>query len=230
LIGGYNKNKRTVFKAIFFDAAGTLIHLPKSVGYHYALVGKRVGLALDAPALDQAFTACWKQMPTRRAIEGPREDDDEGWWRELVDRVIDQVAPGTRELDRDAFFEVAYSHFAEAGVWELYPEVIEVLETLRPRFDLAVISNFDGRLRMIFEHLGLSEFFSHVFLSSELGMDKPDPLIYRRALKLSGVAPNETLHVGDDPVRDWRGAEAAGLSVFRLERPRNSLRDLLAAL
>ncbi len=167
-------------------------------------------------------------MPARPAIEGPREDDDKGWWRELVDRVIDQVAPGTSELDRDAFFEVAYSHFAEAGVWELYPDVIEVLEALRPRFDLAVVSNFDGRLRMILEHLGVSQFFSHVFLSSELGADKPDPEIFRRALQLSGARPNETLHVGDDPVRDWQGAEAAGLSVFRLDRPRNSLRDLLA--
>ncbi len=141
-----------MLKTIFFDAAGTLIHLPKSVGHHYALVGRRVGLALDASALDRAFSECWKQMPARPAIEGPREDDDKSWWRELVDRVIDQVAPATSELDRDAFFEVAYSHFAEAGVWELYPDVIEVLEALRPRFDLAVVSNFDGRLRMILEH------------------------------------------------------------------------------
>jgi putative hydrolase of the HAD superfamily len=219
-----------MMKAIFFDAAGTLIHLPKSVGFHYALVGQRVGLALDAAALDRAFTACWKRMPARPAIDGPREDDDKGWWRELVDQVIGQVARGTSELDRDAFFEVAYSHFAEAGVWELYPDVIEVLEALRPRFDLAVVSNFDGRLRMILEHLGVSQFFSHVFLSSELGADKPDPLIFQRALKLSGAAPNETLHAGDDPVRDWQGADAAGLSIFRLDRPRNSLRDLLAIL
>jgi putative hydrolase of the HAD superfamily len=225
-----NKNKPTAFKAIFFDGAGTLIHLPQSVGYHYALIGQRVGLAFDAAALDRSFTACWKQMPWRPAIEGPREDDDKGWWRELVNRVLDQVAPRTSELDRDAFFEAAYSHFAEAGVWELYPDVIEVLESLRPRFNLAVISNFDGRLRMILEHLGVSQFFSHVFLSSELGADKPDPLIYDRALKLSGTAPNETMHVGDDPVRDWRGAEGAGLSVFHLDRPRNSLRDLLTAL
>ena len=215
-------------KGIFFDAAGTLIHLPKSVGHHYALVGKRVGLALDAAALDRAFTECWKKMPTRPAIDGPREDDDKGWWLRLVDRVIDRVAPSTSELDRDAFFEVAYAHFAEAGAWELYPDVIDVLETLQPRFDLAVVSNFDGRLRMILEHLGVSKYFSHVFLSSELGADKPDPLIYQRALKLSRFASDETLHAGDDPVRDWQGAEAAGLSVFRLERPRNSLRDLLA--
>jgi putative hydrolase of the HAD superfamily len=216
-----------MIKAIFFDAAGTLIHLPRSVGYHYALVGQRVGLALDPAALDREFPACWKQMPERLAIDGPREDDDKGWWLELVDQVIDQVAPRTSELDRDAFFEVAYSHFAEAGVWELYPDVIEVLNALHPRFELAVVSNFDGRLRMILEHLGVSRFFSHIFVSSELGADKPDPLIYQRALKLGGLAPNEVLHAGDDPVRDWRGAEAAGLSVFRLERPRNALRDLL---
>jgi len=217
-------------KVIFFDAAGTLIHLPKSVGYHYAFVGKRAGLTLDAAALDQAFTACWKQMPTRPAVEGPRDHDDKGWWRELIDHVINRVAPRTSELDRDAFFQAAYSHFAEAGVWELYPEVIDILEILRPRFDCAIVSNFDGRLRRILEQLGVSRFFSHLFLSSELGADKPDPLIYHRALQLSDVAPDQALHVGDDPVRDWHGAEAAGLAVFRLERPRNSLRDLLTIL
>ena len=219
-----------MIKAIFFDGAGTLIHLPRSVGFHYAIVGRRVGLALDAAALDEAFAACWKQASARPAIDGPREDDDKGWWRELVNQVIDRVAPDTKDLDRDAFFEVAYSHFAEAGVWELYPDAIEVLEALRPHFDLAVVSNFDGRLRMILEQLGVSQFFLHIFLSSELGADKPDPLIYQRALNLSRLAPNEALHAGDDPLRDWQGAEAAGLSVFRLERPRNSLRDLLAIL
>ena len=81
---------------------------------------------------------------------------------------------------------------------------------------------------MILEHLGVSQFFSNVFLSSEIGADKPDPEIFRRALELTRRLPGETLHVGDDPVRDWEGAANAGLSVFRLDRPRNSLRDLLA--
>jgi putative hydrolase of the HAD superfamily len=83
---------------------------------------------------------------------------------------------------------------------------------------------------MILEHLGVSKFFAHVFLSSELGADKPDPEIFRRALRLSATRPNETLHVGDDPERDWQGAAVAGLRIFRLQRPRNSLRDLLAML
>jgi len=216
-------------KTIFFDAAGTLFHLPQGVGHHYAIAGRDVGLDLDPQAVDRAFAVAWKQMPAREPTHAPREDDDKGWWRELVDSVFQQVAPATHELDRDAFFEAAYSHFAEPGVWELFPEVVAALEALQPRYHLGVISNFDGRLRMILEQLGISKFFRVVVISSEIGADKPDPFIYRRAVELEGIEAHEALHVGDDPVRDWEAAAAAGLRVFRLERPANSLRDVLTA-
>ena len=216
-----------MIRAILFDAAGTLFFLTKTVGDHYAYVVREVGLELDAQKLESAFHAAWQQMPRRLAIDGPRKNDDKGWWRELIGRVFDQVAPSVNELDRDNLFEVAYEHFAEAGAWELYPEVPEVFEQLRPRFQLAVISNFDGRLRFILQHLGISKYFAHVLISSELGADKPDPEIFRRALKVMHLDANEVLHVGDDPERDWKAAAAAGLLVFGLDRPRNSLRDLL---
>lgn len=217
-------------EAIFFDAVGTLFYLTKTVGDHYALVGREVGLTLDAQQLDRAFYMAWERMPRRAAIDGPRENDDKGWWHELIDLVLDQAAPSLSEFDRDNFFEVAYEHFAEAGVWEAYPEVFGVLEKLQPRFQLVVISNFDGRLRLILEHLGISKFFGHLFVSSEIGADKPDPEIYRRALKFVNLTADQVLYVGDDPDRDWKAATAAGLSVFELDREKNSLRDLLALL
>ena len=219
-----------VIRAILFDAAGTLFYLTKTVGDHYAYVGREVGLDLDAQKLESAFHAAWKQMPRRPASDGPRENDDKGWWRELVGHVLDQVAPWLSEFDRDNFFEVAYEHFAEAGVWELYPEVSGVLQELTPQFQLAVISNFDGRLRFILQHLGISKHFAHIFISSELGADKPDAEIFRRALTTMHLKGDEVLHVGDDPERDWKAAKAAGLSVFRLDRPRDSLRDLATSL
>ena len=219
-----------MLKAISFDAVGTLFRLTKTVGDHYAYVGHEVGLDLDAQNLERAFNAAWKQMPQRAAIEGPRENDDKGWWRDLVNLVLGQVAPSLGELDRDNFFEIAYEHFAEPGVWELYPEVPSVLEELAPHFKLAVISNFDGRLRLILQHLGISKYFARAFISSELGADKPDPEIYRRAIRLMKLKPNEVQHVGDDPQRDWEVASLAGLSVFQLNRPQNSLRDLITIL
>jgi putative hydrolase of the HAD superfamily len=219
-----------MIKAIFFDALGTLFHLTRSVGHHYALVGSEVGLTLDPHQLDDAFYSAWKKMPHRAAIAGPRENDDKGWWHELVDLVLAHVAPALSEFDRDNFFQIAYEHFAEPGVWELYPEVSGVLEQLQPSFQLAVVSNFDGRLRFILQHLGISKFFEHIFISSEIGADKPDPEIFQRALKLIGLKPKQVLHVGDDPERDWEAASAAGLSIFRLHRPKNSLRDLVTTL
>jgi putative hydrolase of the HAD superfamily len=221
---------KAMLKAIFFDAVGTLFYLTKTVGDHYALVANEVGLKLEAKKLDAAFYSAWKQMPPREAINGPRENDDKDWWRELADAVLKEAAPTVGELDRDNFFEVAYEHFAEAGVWELYPEVIGVLEQLRPRFELAIVSNFDGRLRVILERLGTSKYFGHVFVSSEIGADKPDPEIFRRALKFLNLPPAEVLHIGDDPERDWTAATAAGLPIFKLDREKNSLRDLLPTL
>lgn len=217
-------------KAIFFDAVGTLFRLTKSVGENYALIGKEIGLTLDADQLDHAFYSAWKRMPPRNAIDGPRENDDKDWWRELVDLIFADVAPSVNELDRDNFFEIAYEHFAEAGVWELYPEVIEVLEELHPRLQLAIVSNFDGRLRLILQHLGISKYFSRVFVSSEIGADKPDPEFFRRALRITKLNTGDVMHVGDDPERDWRAAAATGLFVFQLDRSTNSLRDLLPTL
>jgi putative hydrolase of the HAD superfamily len=223
-------NKEKPPKAIFFDAVGTLFHLNGTVGHHYARVGSGIGLTLDADKLDRAFYSVSKKMPARAAIDEPRENDDKGWWHELVDLVLGEAAPSLSKLDRDNFFEIAYEYFTEAGVWELYPEVSGVLKKLGPCFQLAVISNFDGRLRFILDHLGISKFFAHVFISSEIGADKPDPEIYRRALNLIELKANEVLHVGDDSERDWEAASAAGLSIFRLDRPKHSLRDLVAAL
>ena len=93
-----------MIKAIFFDAAGTLFFLTKTVGDHYAYVGREVGLDLDAQELDRAFHTAWKEMPRRSAIDGPRENDDKGWWRELVDLILDQVAAFAGRIRSGQFF------------------------------------------------------------------------------------------------------------------------------
>lgn len=213
-------------KAVFFDATGTLIHLPRGVGYHYALVAERFGIALDPKNASRAFLQAWKEMPSRPATRQPREDDDRGWWRILVSRVL---ALHGREPN-EKFFETLYAHFAEPGVWELHPEVAEVLAALAGKYRLGIISNFDGRLRKILADLGIESLFTAICISSEVGADKPDRFIFDCALDRLGIAASEALHAGDDPVHDWAGASAAGLHVFRLDREHNSLRDLLPPL
>jgi putative hydrolase of the HAD superfamily len=217
-----------VTRVIFFDAAGTLFHLPRGVGWHYRDVARRHGADLSEDALNKAFRAAWETMPRPAETRVPREDDDLGWWRAVVFRVLDDCDAGG-EMDRAAFFEELWSEFVKPGVWELYPETHDVLSALAGRFRLGVVSNFDSRLRGILPQLGIEEFFDDMVISSEVGADKPSPLIFEEALRRFTVRPEEAMHVGDD-VADWNGACAAGLQVFELRRPSNSLRDLSALL
>ncbi len=214
-------------RVIFFDAAGTLIRLPRGVGHHYREVAARHGCALDADTLTAAFRTAWKSMPARATTREPRPDDDRGWWKALVHRVLDSLAIDSWQMDREAYFAELYAEFTKPGVWELFPEVEAVLSTLAGCCEVSVISNFDGRLRTILNGLGIAHRFRHLVISSEVGADKPDPHIFERALALAGCTAAEALHVGDDARCDWAGAEAAGLQVFRLDRPHNDLRALL---
>jgi putative hydrolase of the HAD superfamily len=206
-------------RVIFFDAAGTLIHLPRGVAWHYREIGRRHGKNIPEAALARAFRAAWTAMPTPPETRAPRPDDDKGWWRELVGRVLDECHVKGGGFNRDKYFEDLYVEFIEPEVWELYPEVRRVLARLRRRFELGILSNFDGRLRLILEDLRIARFFKHWVISSEAGADKPSPWLFEHAAAKAGVTVNEALHVGDDPECDWAGAEAAGLRVFRLERP-----------
>ena len=219
----------SLITTVLFDAVGTLIYLPRTVGDHYREAALPFGVDLAAGQLDHAFRTAWKDAPTRANTFGPRPDDDKGWWRDLVRRVIDDTLPVAQRqsFPFEAYFEAVYAHFAEPGVWFAYPEVTGVLADLKSRgLKLGLVSNFDRRLHAVLDHLGLAGFFAEVVISSEVGIDKPDPGIFQLALDTLAAQPAEAVHVGDDPKCDW-GATAAGLRVFELRRPGNTLRDVI---
>ncbi|HEY7691488.1 MAG TPA: HAD-IA family hydrolase [Gaiellaceae bacterium] len=95
--------------------------------------------------------------------------------------------------------------------FEPVPGSLEALEGLRRRgLDLAVVSNWDVGLAEHLERIGAGRLFSTIVTSAEAGAAKPDPAVFRLALKRLGVAPERALHVGDAP-EDEQGASAAGM-------------------
>jgi FMN phosphatase YigB (HAD superfamily) len=86
-----------------------------------------------------------------------------------------------------------------------------VLETLGERFRLGVVSNFYGNLEAVCRSSGLAPLFAVMTDSSRVGVEKPDPAIFRAALETLRAAPETTLYIGDSLRRDCEGALRAGI-------------------
>lgn len=207
-------------KAIFFDAAGTLIQVREPVGRVYAAAARRHGIEADEETMGRAFRSAWKSLPHPQNGGAPAADDERSWWRELVRRCFARAAkaePPERQLA--AAFDELYEHYSAPNAWSVFDDVLPALARLRDRYRLLVLSNFDRRLRAILSGHGLAGFFSSMIISSEVGASKPHRLIFEAARAAAGCSAEECLHAGDDPVCDVLGATAAGFRFFHVRRP-----------
>ncbi len=94
---------------------------------------------------------------------------------------------------------------------------------LQARYGLALISNGGGPLQRAKLHRAdVARFFppEHVFLSGEVGFDKPDGRIFEAALHALGKRPEQVLYVGDHPANDVAGAAAVGMRTCWVSRGR----------
>jgi 2-haloalkanoic acid dehalogenase type II len=88
-----------------------------------------------------------------------------------------------------------------------FADVTPALARLRQRYRLATLSNGNADLACI----GLDEAFTVSLNARQIGAAKPHRLCFERLARELGLAPQEILHVGDDPLLDVEGARAAGL-------------------
>ena len=216
-------------RAVTFDVGGTLIEPWPSVGHVYAEVAARFGIAGVAPeALNRQFAAAWKS----------RHDFDysRAAWQAVVNQSFAGLCPEPPGWD---CFEVIYEHFATAAPWRLFEDVLPALAGLKARgLKLAVISNWDERLRPLLRELRLDVHFDAFAISCESGCAKPAPGIFQRAAAELDFPPACILHIGDSAGEDVAGGRAAGFNGILLDRKaaRNGstvvsdLRWLVAAL
>lgn len=102
---------------------------------------------------------------------------------------------------------------ARANLWtRVAPGVPAALDRLRAAgLRLVVVSNADGSLERTFGRLGLRDRVDVLLDSAVVGVEKPDPRIFREAVAASGADPGATVHLGDFFHIDVVGARAAGL-------------------
>ncbi len=102
-------------------------------------------------------------------------------------------------------------------LWEFcvaFEDSYDTLAYLEKSYVLGLLTNGPSiGQRKKLEKSGLSRFFGNdrVFVSGDYGISKPDSRLFLEACKKIGVAPQETLYVGDNFYRDVLGAKRAGL-------------------
>ena len=94
----------------------------------------------------------------------------------------------------------------------LIPEADRVVKYLASKYPLTIISNGFKEVQYYkFEHSGLAPYFTHTLISEEVGINKPQPEIFRIALERNGITAEEALMIGDSYTSDIAGAKAAGI-------------------
>lgn len=196
-------------EAVTFDVGNTLITTWPSVGHVYAEIAACHGCVGVSPEVfEQRFRALW---PERLHLTETRAG-----WEEVVDEVFEGLVdiPPSR-----SFFPEIYDRFAQADVWRIYDDVWPTLDRLAAQgLRLAVLSNWDDRLRDLLRRLRLDIRFETIVVSSEIGHAKPAPEIFAEAIARLGLPASHILHIGDNAEADLYGARAAGLHALQILR------------
>lgn len=211
-------------RAVLFDAAGTLIDLRESVGTVYSRFAREFGVAIPAGRLDDAFGRILRNaqpMAFPDATPGERRNLERHWWWTQVRgtlRAADSVlAASDFQGGFEAFFAVLFEHFGEASAWRLRPGAVEAVSALREHgYGIALVSNFDHRLKGILRGLAVAELFDTIVQPLDVGYAKPDPRIFRAALERLAVPASAAVYVGDDSQVDIAGARAVGMRAIEV--------------
>jgi HAD superfamily hydrolase (TIGR01509 family) len=103
----------------------------------------------------------------------------------------------------------------------VFPEANRaVLDRLRPRYRLGVVSNFDHTPTVldVLAASGILDRFETVIVSDTVGWRKPRPEIFQAALQAMDLSPREAVFVGDTPESDILGPHGLGMDVIWINR------------
>ncbi len=183
-------------RAVIFDWGGVFTRRPP--GAARRAFERRLGIA--AGGLDAFFNEdAWLLFSTGRQT---RAD----FWT--------QVCAGFPVPPDPITASAVWAHLFEAP--KVRPQLVELLSHLRGRARLGLLSNAGPDLRDLLAPV--AGLFDDIVISAEVGFRKPEPEIYRLALRHLGVEPAESLFI-DDLQRNVDAARLLGIRAYRFVSP-----------
>jgi len=189
--------------AILFDFGGTLDSDGLCWKDRFYPIYLRQGLNASSEDFSKAFYDTDDHLPFRYRLEGLGLEET---LRLHVRSVLTVLAPKNMDLTERIVQPFLYESR------DSFRKAKPILERLKARYPLGIVSNFYGNLESILEGEGLRSFFTVIADSSKVGFLKPAPEIFLYAMNRIGAGPAQTWMIGDSLRRDMKGAETLGLS------------------
>jgi|Tabmets5t2r1_1033131.scaffolds.fasta_scaffold08257_2 putative hydrolase of the HAD superfamily len=211
-------------RALAFDVNGTLVRILTEDGTEaifrsaaHFLTYQGIDLHRDE-VRDLYFQLLREQQ--RTSSEEHPEFDAVGIWRRIIDghaTDFTRALPAAK-LEQLPLFLAEMSRGIARRRLRLYPHVREVLDVLRGRYPLALVTDAQSAYaRGELHKVGLLDYFDPIVVSGDHGFRKPDRRLFQLALDGMGVAAEHALYVGNDMHRDIFGAREAGMTTVLFE-------------
>lgn len=198
-------------KAITFDVFGTVVDWRCSIIEELRAFGKTKGISIDWDGFVDDWKSCYRPgMDAVREAKLPWTNVDAIYRSKLESLIVAYGIHGLSEAEKIHLNRAWY----RCNPW---PDVVAGLTRLKKKYVLSTLSNGDvACLVNMAKHAGLpwdcvlcAEIFRHY---------KPDPEIYRGAMELLALEPQEILMVAAHNY-DLRAARSHGMRTAFVPRP-----------
>ena len=210
------------YKGVIFDLYGTLAGFRPDRFDIQSEACSRFGMELTCEGVLRGYALADVFMSEQNAVKPVRmmaDDERERFFGEYERRVL-------RGCGFDVTVEQAMT------IWRAVRQVpygMARYDDVLPAFDLfkqqgltlGLISNMNTPATQLVEDMGLTPYLDFAVTSGEVGVEKPHAPIFREAIRRSGAAPEDTIHVGDQLTSDVAGAMNAGIGPVLIDRDGN---------
>ena len=196
-------------KVIFFDVGNTLL-FPNRERIHAPLAER--GFVPDADHLRDLECRTKNQFDGMMTSNG---STDRSFWWMFYSQLLSELG-----LEDDEIRDQLVAGIRNSGNWDtIRPGTAERLREIGELYQVAVISNADGRIKDVLRKCGIADCFRTITDSGLVGYEKPHPEIFRQALKTVNAAPEEGVYGGDVYSVDYLGAAGAGMRGVLMDVP-----------
>jgi len=218
-----------MIKAVLFDLGDTLWHFPNMPPHVVvrAETVRRINALLVRWGIEPEGALMFLGRDIRLAVE---RETEEAYRTDCVspdypDLCAEIAGSFGLRLTEEQMIELwdAWNLGGQFFGRALFPDAIDTLRWLREQgFLLGSVTNraFGGpRFLAEMREYGIDGYFQVVSISCDVGYMKPHPSVFQHALEALGVAPQETMMVGDSLRADVGGAKAVGMTAAWKRRP-----------